>query len=69
MSVTTSFSRYAALLSLGGSDLKDGLGFGEAIEAAGERVGWASLDSNSWRSDRGLSFTLRWQLDIVLPLF
>ena len=68
MSVTTSFSRYAALLSLG-SDLEDDLGFGEAIEAAGERVGWASLDSNSWRSDRGLSFTLRWQLDIVLPLF
>ena len=54
MSVTTSFSRYAALLSLGESDLCDNdPGVRDAVEAAGDRVGWANLGSNSWRSDGG----------------
>ena len=52
-SAAAPFSRYAALLSLGG-DIAD-LGVRDAVEAVGEQVGWANLGSNSWRSEGGMS--------------
>ena len=61
-SATTPFSRYAALLSLGDGDLGDNdFGVQDAVEAAGDRVGWANLHSNSWRPDKGL-FRIGWSL-------
>ena len=51
-SAAAPFSRYAALLSLG--DGGGDLAVRDAVDAAGERVGWANLGSNSWRSDGGL---------------
>ena len=62
-SATAPFSRYAALLSLGDGDLGDNDpgGVRDAVEAAGDRVGWANLHSNSWRPDKGL-FRIGWSL-------
>ena len=54
-SAPSSFSRYAALLSVGDLEQSDDVrGVQEAVEAVRDRVGWANLASNSWESDGGL---------------
>lgn len=68
-SAAAHFSRYAALLSLGGGGDLERPEVRDAIEAVGDRVGWANLGSNSWRSDRGLSQMARCLSNLVLPHF
>ena len=53
---SATFSRYAALLSVGDLEQSDDMRgvLQEAVEAVRDRVGWANLRSNSWESDGGL---------------